>query len=64
MNAKFVQQMLVFAAIFLLCQVGLDWVQGRAVSAQSFLSMVLVTGVVTALYGAFILFVNNRRGHD
>lgn len=64
MNRRFVQQMFVFAAIFLLCQVAFDWVQGRAVSIDSFSSMVTVTIVVTALYGAFVLFINKRRGDE
>lgn len=54
MNPKLLQQLLVFAAIFLLCQVGLDWMQGNAVSAQSFGTMLIVTGVVTALYAGFL----------
>ena len=64
MDAKFVQQMAVFAAIFLLCQVGFDWIQGRAVSMRSFGGMLIVTGIVTAVYAGFVTLMNKRRNRD
>mgnify|MGYP001797379476 CR=1 FL=1 len=64
MDAKFVQQMAVFAAIFLLCQVALEWLQGSAIIAERFGVMLIVTGAATLIYSGLMRLIAHRRGDD
>ena len=61
MDRSFVQQMIVFAAIFLILQVGLDLAQGVPLSPGVFLSRLITTAIATGLYGALTLWLKKRR---
>ena len=61
MDIRFVQQMVVFAAIFLLFQVGFDWLQGRSISPGYLGVMTLTTLVVTAIYAGLLWWLKKRK---
>lgn len=61
MNRGFAQQLAVFAAIFLLLQIGLDWMQGVQITLGVFLTRLLGALIATAIYGAIVMWLSNRK---
>ncbi len=61
MDKGFVQQLCVFAAIFLAIQIGFDMMQGLPITPAVFLSRVITTAMATAIYGAFSLWLKKRK---
>ena len=60
MSREVKQQIIVFAAIFLLIQLGFDLLQGVPISLPIFGRRVLTTLVATALYGVFLIWRSKR----
>ena len=61
MDKGFVQQLFVFAAIFLVLQLGLDLLQDVPITPAVFLSRVITTAIATAFYGALSLWLKKRK---
>lgn len=61
MDRSFVQQLFVFAAIFLILQLGLDLMQDVPITPGVFLSRLITTILATAFYGALTLWLKKRR---
>ncbi len=61
MDKNFIQQMAVFAAIFLILQFAFDLMQGIPISAPMFFSRLITTIIATAIYGALTLWLKKRR---
>ena len=61
MDKGFVQQVFVFAAVFLSFQVGFDLLQDDPITQQVFLNRLILTLIATALYGALTLWLNKRK---
>jgi len=61
MDKGFVQQRIVFAAIFLILQIGLDLLQGVPITVAVFASRLITTVLATAFYGAITLWLKKRR---
>ena len=61
MNKGFVQQVCVFAAVFLSFQVVFDLLQDDPITSQVFLNRLILTLIATALYGALTLWLNKRK---
>lgn len=61
MDMRFIQQVVVFAAAFLLFQVGFDWLQGRPITLASLGVMAATSVVATAIYAGLILWLKKRK---
>ncbi len=61
MDKSFVQQVSVFAVVFLSLQVGFDLLQDAPITSQIFLSRLIMTLIATALYGALTLWLKKRK---
>lgn len=61
MDRGFVQQVCVFAAVFLSFQVGFDLLQDAPITSQVFWSRLILTLIATALYGALTLWLKKRK---
>ena len=61
MDRSFVQQLFVFAAIFLVLQLGFDLMQDVPITPGVFLSRLITTILATAFYGALTLWLKKRR---
>lgn len=61
MDRSFIQQMFVFAAIFLLLQVVFDVMQSRSVTASGFFGQLITTVLATVCYGALTLWLKKRK---
>ena len=60
MDKGFRQQVVVFAAVFLLLMVGMDWFQGRPITPRTLLVNGASTLVAVAIYGAILLWRSKR----
>ena len=60
MDIKAAQQIAVFAAIFLIFQIGFDWMQGAAITPGLFLSRLVTTFVATVIYAVLVLWLKKR----
>ena len=61
MDAKFFQQIFVFAAIFMLLLIGMDWVRGVPVTGVTLLSAAGSALIATAIYAVVTLWLNKRK---
>jgi len=61
MDRSFIQQIAVFAAIFLILQIIFDVVQGVPLTPGVFLSRLITTIIATAFYGALTLWLKKRK---
>jgi hypothetical protein len=61
MSPAKIQQLVVFAAIFLICQVGFSWLQDQPVTPGSFGWMILTTLVATVFYAVLTAWLGNRK---
>ncbi len=61
MDKGFVQQVFVFAAVFLSLQVGFDLLQDAPITSQVFLNRLIMTLIATSLYGALTLWLKKRK---
>ena len=61
MDKGFVQQVFVFAAVFMSLQVGYDLLQDAPITGEVFLSRLILTLIATALYGVLTLWLNKRK---
>jgi hypothetical protein len=64
MDKGFVQQLCVFAAVFLILQVGIDLLQGTPITPQVFLGRLIMTLIATGLYGALTLWFKKRKERE
>ena len=61
MDRRILQQLFVFAAIFLVLQVGLDLAQGIAVTPAVFASRLITTVIATAVYAVLLMWLKKRK---
>jgi hypothetical protein len=61
MSKGMMQQLFVFAAIFLVLQVVLDLMQGVAITPAIFASRLIVTVIATAVYGVLLIWLKKRK---
>ena len=61
MDRNFIQQMFVFAAIFLVLQLGFDLFQNVPITPVVFLSRAITTILATVVYGALTLWLKKRK---
>lgn len=61
LDRKYIQQIIVFAAIFLAFQVGFDLIQGITVTPGLFLARLITTLMATAIYAALTLWLKKRK---
>ena len=64
MSTKNVQQFIVFAAVFLIFQVGFSWLQDQPVTPASFGWMVLTTLAATVFYAVLTQWFQRNKGDD
>ena len=61
MDRSFIQQIFVFAAIFLVLLLAFDLFQNVPITPGVFLSRMITTILATAFYGALTLWLKKRR---
>ena len=54
------QQILIFAAMFMMLQVGLDWAQGNTLSPERMVGLIGSTLVATVIYAAYLWWRHKR----
>lgn len=64
MDRGFVQQLFVFAAVFLILQIGIDLLQGTPITPQVFLGRLILTLIATVLYGVLTLWLKKRKERE
>ena len=58
-----VNQLVVFAVVFTLFQVGFEWLRGSALAGPLLAGILATTAVVTAVYGAILYVVRARKNN-
>ena len=64
MSTADLRQIVVFAAIFTVCQIFFDWVRGVPLSAGSLGSILLITVLVTIAYALLTRFLKKRQNSE
>lgn len=61
MDMRFWQQMVVFAAVFMLLLVGMEWLRGLPITGPVLLAAAGTTLIATPIYGVITLWLNKRK---